>query len=73
MVKNVINDAIKKIINSGKVAGVLAASPDSIKYWIELGVKFITCHQTVVLAEALGNFVNKFNKVIHSLPFYCKT
>jgi len=66
MVKNMINDAIKKIINSGKVTGVLAASPGSIKYWIELGVKFITCHQTVVLAEALENFVNKFNKVIHS-------
>jgi 2-keto-3-deoxy-L-rhamnonate aldolase RhmA len=54
-----------KIVNSGKAAGVVASSPDSIKHWIELGVKFITCHQTMILTEALGNFVNSFNKVIH--------
>jgi 4-hydroxy-2-oxoheptanedioate aldolase len=66
MVKNIIEEAIKKIVNSGKAAGVIASSPDSIKYWIELGVKFITCHQTMILSEALGNFVNSFNKVVHN-------
>lgn len=65
ILKNIIKEAIKKIINSGKAAGVVASSPDSIKYWIELGVKFITCHQTMILSEALGNFVNSFNKVVH--------
>lgn len=65
IVKNIIKEAIKKIVNSGKAVGVVASSPDSIKYWTELGVKFITCHQTVILSEALGNFVNNFNKVAH--------
>lgn len=65
MVKNIIEDAIKKILNSGKVAGVLIESTDSLKYWMELGVKFFTCHQTVILTKALGNFINNFNKVIH--------
>ncbi|GAH50329.1 unnamed protein product, partial [marine sediment metagenome] len=65
IVKNIIKKAIKKIVNSGKSAGVVASSPDLIKYWIELGVKFITCHQTLILTEALGNFVNSFNKVVH--------
>lgn len=64
MVKNIIEEAIKKIINSGKVAGAIVVSPDSIKYWIELGVKFITCHQTIILTKALSNFVDNFNKVI---------
>ena len=65
IIKNIIKEAIRKIVNSGKAAGVVASSPDSIKYWTKLGVKFITCHQTMILSEALGNFVNSFNKVVH--------
>ena len=65
MIKKIIEEAIKKILNSDKAAGVVVSSPDSIKYWIELGVKFITCHQTIILSEALSNFANSFKKVVH--------
>ena len=64
MVENAIETAIKKIVNSGKAAGIVVGSPESAKYWIELGVKFITCHQTVIITEALSKYVNKFKRIV---------
>jgi len=55
IVKDIIKKAIKKIVNAGKAAGIVAASPNAIKYWFDLGVKFITYHQTYIIREALEN------------------
>ena len=64
LVKDIIKKAIKKIVNAGKVAGIVAASPDAIKYWLDLGVKFITYHQTCIIKEALGNHLTKFKELL---------
>jgi 4-hydroxy-2-oxoheptanedioate aldolase len=64
LVKDIIKKAIKKIVNAGKVAGMLAASPDVIKYWLDLGVKFITYHQTCIINEALQNHLTKFKELL---------
>ena len=64
LVKDIIKKAIKKIVNAGKVAGMVAASPDAIKYWLDLGVKFITYHQTYIINEALQNHLTKFKEML---------
>jgi len=64
IVKDIIKKAIKKIINAGKAAGIFVASPDTIKYWLDLGVKFITYHQTYIIMEALENYITKFNQLL---------
>ena len=64
LVKDIIKKAIKKIVNAGKVAGMVAASPDAIKYWLDLGVKFITYHQTCIINEALQNHLTKFKELL---------
>ena len=64
LVKDITKKAIKKIVNAGKVAGMVAASPDAIKYWLDLGVKFITYHQTCIIKEALGNHLTKFKELL---------
>ena len=64
LVKDITKKAIKKIVNAGKVAGIVAASPDAIKYWLDLGVKFITYHQTYIINEALQNHLTKFKELL---------
>jgi len=64
LVKDVIENAIKKIIRSGKAVGIVVASPNAIKYWLDLGVKFITYHQTYMIKEVLGNHISKFKELL---------
>jgi len=64
LVKDIIKKAIKKIVNAGKAAGMVVASPNAIKYWLDLGVKFITYHQTYIIREALENHITKFRQLL---------
>ena len=64
LVKNVIKKAIKKIDNAGKAPGIVVPAPDAIKYWLDMGVKFFTYHQTYIIREALENHLTKFKEIL---------
>ena len=63
IIQDTIKKAIKKIVDSGKIAGCIAASTDEMKYYAELGVKFFACSQARFITKALKGFVEDFNKV----------
>lgn len=52
------------MVDMSRAAGMVAASPDAIKYWLDLGVKFITYHQTYIIREALENHITKFKQLL---------
>ena len=52
------------MIDVSRAAGMVAASPDAVKYWLDLGVKFVTYHQTYIIREALENHVTKFKQLM---------
>ena len=64
IIQDTIKNAIKKIVNSGKIAGTIDASPNAMKYYAELGVKFFACNQTRIITKALKSFIEDFKKVI---------
>ena len=63
IIKDIIKKAIKKIVNAEKAAGIVVALPDAMKYWLDLGVKFITYHQTYIIRGELENRITKFKQL----------
>lgn len=62
IIQETIKNVIQKVIDSGKIAGKIDTSLDSMKYWSELGVKFFACNQTRIITKALNSFIEDFRK-----------
>ena len=62
-VTKVTEASIKKIIQAGKVAGVVEGNIDSIRHWAELGVDFISCSQTSIISKAISSMSKKLKNI----------
>ena len=64
LVREVIEQAIKKIVKNGKAPGIVLSSPDAIKGWLDMGVKFFIYHQTYMIRDVLLNYLSAFHQLV---------
>jgi len=64
LVQKVIKEAIEKIIKAGKSPGIVLSSPDAIKGWLDMGVKFLIYHQTYMIRDVMLSYLSAFHRLI---------
>lgn len=56
-ITTIVDDAIRKIVSAGKVAGVITNDPNAAHRYLDMGVQYLATHAIGLMATASKNFL----------------